>query len=140
MNLVWGMVGDRYGHKTVLAAAPFVMVLAVLNTWLAPTVGWLLLTFVLLGVYQAADSVSSFNIIVEFAPPANRPTYIGLTNTLLAPMLTLGPLVGGWLATVLGYSGLFGAGLTIALLGGLLMTLWVREPRSVVRLSSLEQE
>jgi MFS family permease len=130
MNLVWGLVGDHFGHKLVLAAAPFVMVLAIINAWLAPTQWWLLGTFVLLGVYQAAEGVSSFNIIVEFAPPANRPTYIGLTNSLLAPMLTLGPLIGGWLATVLGYSGLFGAAVTIAVFGGLLMTLWVREPRA----------
>ncbi|RIK37743.1 MAG: MFS transporter, partial [Chloroflexi bacterium] len=132
MNLFWGAIGDRYGHKVVLTSAPFVMVLAIVNTWLAPTAGWLALTFVLLGAYLAADSVSAFNIIVEFAPPAKRPTYIGLTNTLLAPVLTVGPLIGGWLAMTAGYGGLFLTALVVALIGGVMMLLWVREPREVL--------
>jgi MFS family permease len=133
MNLFWGVIGDRYGHKAVLTSAPFVMVLAILVAWSAPTAGWLMVTFVLLGAYLAADGVSSFNIIVEFAPPAKRPTYIGLTNTLLAPALTIGPLIGGWLATTAGYGGLFMTALVVALAGGIMMLLWVREPRRAVK-------
>jgi MFS family permease len=132
MNLVWGMVADRFGHKVVLAMAPFVMVCAVINAWLAPSSGWLVVTFLLLGMYSAADNVSAFNIIVEFCAPEDRPTYIGLTNTLLAPMLTLAPLLGGWLAMTLGYPGLFATALAIAITGGLLMGVWVREPRTLV--------
>jgi MFS family permease len=132
MNIAWGWVGDRFGHKLVLASAPVVMALAILSTWTAPDTRWLYLTFVMLGAYLAADNVSAFNIIVEFAPPADRPTYIGLTNTLLAPILTVGPLLGAWLATVSGYSGLFGTALAITCCGGLLMALWVREPRKTL--------
>lgn len=130
MNLIWGALADRYGHKLILALAPLLMAAAVLNALLAPSFGWLVLTFVLLGAYQAADTVSIFNIIIEFCPPTERPTYIGLTNTLLAPVLTLAPLLGGWLATVTGYAGLFGVALVAALLGAGLMFGWVREPRS----------
>jgi MFS family permease len=108
------------------------MVCAVLNAWLAPSTAWLAVTFLLLGMYSAADSVSAFNIIVEFCAPEDRPTYIGLTNTLLAPMLTLGPILGGWLATTLGYPGLFTTALVIAATGGLMMVSWVREPRAVL--------
>jgi MFS family permease len=131
MNLVWGALADRAGHKVILALAPFVMVGAVLSAWLAPSAGWLTLTFALLGAYLAADNVSAFNIIVEFAAPAQLPTYIGLTNTLLAPMLTLAPLFGGWLATVSGYGGLFGVASLAAGLGGVMMLRWVQEPRTL---------
>jgi hypothetical protein len=34
---------------------------------------------------MSADSVSRMNIILEFCAPEDQPTYIGLTNTLLAP-------------------------------------------------------
>jgi MFS family permease len=132
MNIVWGWVGDRFGHKLVLTSAPVVMALAILSTWAAPDALWLTLAFAMLGAYLAADNVSAFNIIVEFAPSADRPTYVGLTNTLFAPLLTLGPLIGGWLATTSGYSGLFGTALTITCIGGLLMALWVREPRTAI--------
>ncbi len=129
MNLVWGVIGDRIGHKTVLTSAAFAMALAAFVALVAPSPAVLLVTFVLMGAYLAADQVSSLNIILEFCEPADRPTYIGLTNTLLAPVLILSPILGGWLATVTGYNGLFLAALVISLIGGLMMAFWVREPR-----------
>ncbi len=129
MNLLWGVVGDRRGHKTVLAGASLAMAVAVLSVWLAPSASWLVLPFFLLGAYIAADAVSGLNIILEFCPPEDRPTYIGLTNTLLAPLVTAAPIVGGWLATVVGYHGLFAVALAVSLVGSSLLALWVREPR-----------
>jgi MFS family permease len=129
MNLVWGFIGDRLGHKAVLAGAAFCMSGAVAGAWMAPSQVWLAITFVLLGAYLAADMVSGLNIILEFCEPEERPTYIGLTNTLLAPLVTLAPLLGGWLADTVDYEGLFIVALLVATLGGLLLTFWVQEPR-----------
>jgi MFS family permease len=128
-NPLWGVLGDRKGYKVVLVCSAGGLMLAAFCAWLAPATGWLMLTFVLLGSAQAGDAVSSFNIILEFCSPSDRPTYIGLTNTLLAPMLALAPLLGGWLAGSVGYSTLFLVATIIAGLGGLLMATWVHEPR-----------
>lgn len=129
MNLVWGIIGDRIGHKTVLAGAAFALVLAVLVAWSAASPAWLVVTFFLLGAYFAGDEVSALNIILEFCTANERPTYIGLTNTLLAPVLFFAPIVGGLLADAVGYRPMFMIALLIATLGGLLLTLWVCEPR-----------
>ncbi len=129
MNLVWGLVGDRYGHKLVLMLAALGLGLAALNALLAPNPTWLALTFVFLGAYAAADSVSGLNIILEFCAPEDRPTYIGLTNTLLAPVVTLAPLIGAWLASALGFQPMFAVALVASTSGALLLILWVREPR-----------
>ncbi len=131
MNLLWGTVGDRRGHKAVLCGAAFSMALAATVTWMASSPAWLLATFALLGLSMSGDSVSSMNIILEFCAPEDRPTYIALTNTLLAPVTALAPLLGGWLATWAGYQGMFTVALLVAILGGLLLALWVREPRSL---------
>ncbi|HXF63736.1 MAG TPA: MFS transporter [Caldilineaceae bacterium] len=140
MNLVWGFLADRWGHKLVLAGGALLLALAGLNAWLAPSAAWLGLTFVLLGAYSAADMVSSLTIILEFCAPEDRPTYIGLTNTLLAPILILAPVLGGWLATVAGYTPLLITSTTIAAIGGLLLVFWVHEPRTapLVVVSSAE--
>lgn len=129
MNLAWGVIGDRLGHKTVLTSAAFGIAVAAFVAWQAPSPHWLVPVFVLVGAYLAADMVSGLNIILEFCAPHERPTYIGLTNTLLAPVVTLAPLLGGWLATWMGYGGLFAVAATIATLGALLFSFWVREPR-----------
>ncbi|MCB9161222.1 MAG: MFS transporter, partial [Caldilineaceae bacterium] len=109
--------------------AAFAIATAALVALLAASLTWLIVTFALLGAYVAADAVSALNIILEFCAPEDRPTYIGLTNTLLAPVLIVAPLIGGWLATWAGYGGLFITSMTIATLGGLLLALWVHEPR-----------
>jgi MFS family permease len=129
MNLVWGVIGDRIGHKRVLGMAAFAMSGAALVAWWATSSLWLAITFALVGVYIGADGASALNIILEFCAPEDRPTYIGLTNTLLAPVLISAPLLGGWLAAQFGYRPLFLVAAAIALFGALLMTLWVREPR-----------
>ena len=67
--------------------------------------------------------------ILEFCAEEDRPTYIGLTNTLLAPVLIVAPLLGGWLAGRIGYSNLFLIAAFFAAIGGLMMSFWVREPR-----------
>ena len=86
------------------------------------------LAFALLGASLSAETVSRMNIILEFCAPVDRPTYIGLTNTLLAPGM-LSPLIGGWLATWAGYRWMFAVAVVFSLLGGILLAFWVREPR-----------
>jgi MFS family permease len=136
MNLIWGWIGDRRGHKLVLTGSAFALALASLTAWLAVTPAAFVAAFILLGAAIAGDQVSRFNIVLEFAAPEDQPTYIGLTNSLLAPVTTLAPLIGGWLATWAGYPGLFGTAMIIAGLGGLLLAFWVQEPRLTIQPST----
>ena len=131
-NLLWGLVADRRGHKVVLCGSALSMALTALVGWLASSPTWLWATFCLLGVSMSAESVSRMNIILEFCAPEDRPTYIGLTNTLLAPARTLAPILGGALATWLagGYRGMFLVAGAISVVGGAMLAFWVREPRT----------
>lgn len=130
LGLVWGVVADRWGHKLVLTGGALLLMLAALTAWFITTQGGLTIVFFLLGAAIAAELTSALNIILEFCAPEDRPTYIGLTNTLLAPTLALAPIFGGWLATLTGgYHNLFLVAATCAGLGALLLILWVREPR-----------
>jgi MFS family permease len=104
------------------------MALAALAARATSSLSGLWVAFVLLGMSVSAASVSSMNIILEFCASEDRPTYIGLTNTLLAPGM-LSPILGGWLATWVGYRGMFTVATILSLLGSALLALWVREPR-----------
>jgi MFS family permease len=129
-GLFWGQVGDRVGHKTVLCGEALFTGLAAAVAWLAPSPAWLGLVFVMLGIAGSASTVSAMNIILEFCRAEDRPTYIGMTNTLLAPFVALGPIIGGLLATWFGYRPMFLVAILAAAVGGSLMLLWVREPRA----------
>jgi MFS family permease len=129
MNIVLGTVGDRHGHKVVLVITAFLLGTAQLVALLAPFAGALWVVFFLLGASIAGDGVAGFNIIVEFCAPEDRPTYVGLTNTLLAPARTLAPIFGGWLAATAGYPGLFLTAASCSIISGVLLAFWLREPR-----------
>jgi MFS family permease len=129
MNLLLGVLADRKGHKIVLVLGALGMGLSAFSALVAQGHQALYAVFFFLGMAMAAESVSSLNIILEFCAPEDRPTYIGLTNTLLAPTRAIAPLVGGWLATWLGYSPLFVIALILSVGGSWLLARWLREPR-----------
>lgn len=133
MNLLWGIVGDRKGHKLVLVWSSATMALTALAALLiaSPLALWAI--FFLMGAALAGDMVSGLNIILEFCKAEERPTYIGLTNTLLAPSRALAPILGGWLATWLGYSPMFAVTLAAAVAGSMMLGIFVQEPRQFAR-------
>jgi MFS family permease len=128
-NLIWGMIGDRKGHQIVLVAAAIITGGAVTATWVGDGIPWLWLAFTALGVGIAANSVSRMNIVLEFGTAEDRPTYIGLTNTSLAPISMVAPILGGWLIDTTGYVPMFVATTVLSVAGGVLLALWFRDPR-----------
>ena len=56
-------------------------------------------------------------MVLSFSTPTERPAYIGVANTMLAPVAMLGPLLAGSLAEATGYNVLFFTLLLIGLVG-----------------------
>jgi hypothetical protein len=83
--------------------------------------------YVLLGMFEGSVLLGFFNFLLEIAPAGQRPTYIGLTNTVVG-LLALMPVVGGWVLQATSYPVLFSlaAGLTLA---GALLAWGLPNPR-----------
>ena len=128
MQLALGWLGDRRGHKLNLMISGLSLAAAALAASGASSLAGLLPAFALLGTGLAADRISHLNIVLEFAVPEDQPTFIGLTNTLLAPVVFLAPILGGWLADF-GFEALFAIMTVCGAVGGLLLLAWVQEPR-----------
>ena len=87
---------------------------------------------VLAGVQQAAFSVSNMPVLLEFAPSADeRPMYVGLGTTTLAPFAFVAPLAAGLLADALGFRAVFGVATVGSLVGLAMLATLVRDPRHV---------
>jgi MFS family permease len=112
-----GALADRWGHKQVLELATAIGLLALLLAVLAPSAAWFFPIFALVGVAQAGYQLSGYTMIFSFSTPADRPAYIGVANTALAPMAAFGPLLAGALAERAGYNALFLVLLAIGLAG-----------------------
>lgn len=129
MQIALGWLGDRSGHKQNLTISAFALTLASIFAIIATDLSTLIPAFMLLGTAIASDNISKFNIVLEFAVPEDQPTFIGLTNTLLAPVTFLGPILGGVIATTFDFQAMFIVSIVCGIAGGLLMLFWVNEPR-----------
>lgn len=128
-NLLFGPLADRRGHKLVLEVSMLLGVAAMGLAMLAPSPTWLYGVFALLGANSAGMMLSGLMIALDFGPADQRATYIGLNNTVRGVASGLAPLLGGWLATALGYQPLFAASFAVGLAGLALLRWSVREPR-----------
>jgi MFS family permease len=68
-------------------------------------------------------------MILDFGTPADRPAYIGLANTLIAPVTILAPILGGLLAEIYGYPAAFIASAIAGLATAVMIRSLVRDPR-----------
>ena len=126
---VWGQLADRRGHRLVLILGALATGTASVLALTATEVPRLYAVFALLGAANGALNVSHMNITLEFSPPADRPTYVGLGGTTMAPFALLAPVVGGLLADGPGFGAVFATAATFALLSVACLTLVVQDPR-----------
>jgi MFS family permease len=129
-NLAFGFLADRSGHKRSLELGTLAAVLGYGLALVAPAPGWYFAVFILLGVVHASVVVPGILVVMEFAAPDRRPTYVGITNTGIGLVSIVAPLLGAALA-VAGYGWLFGVAALINLAALALFHWWVREPRAL---------
>jgi MFS family permease len=128
-NAVMGWLGDRLGHRAMLVAGAVAVTASSLIAWGAPSIAWMYPAFILSGLASVAYWTIGMAITVEFGNEETRPTYIGLSNTLVAPATIIAPLIGGWIADAAGFQTTF----MVSAVGGVIIAillLWlVRDPR-----------
>lgn len=138
-TFAFGRLGDSIGHKAnLILGGLFAAVAYLLAALSAPLAGYYVL-FVLLGLSIGAAILSRSAIVVEFGTPEERPTYVGLSNTVQAPIVLGVPFVGGWMADAYGYPAVFTASFFLTLLGtGIILAM--RDPRNQVAPLTLAQQ
>jgi MFS family permease len=127
-NPLMGWIGDRWGHRTSMEIGLISAIASAFLAWFAPSPGWFYLVFGLAGMANVALWTIVIAMTLRFGSPRDRPTYIGLANSLVAPATFLAPVIGGWLADRYGFEVTF----LVTGFGGLLALgafhWFVREP------------
>jgi MFS family permease len=133
-GIVLGIVADRVGsHRVIqittwLAVAVPVLALAIHAGLFGSTKAFVYpVLYVVLGMEEGSIMLGFLNYVLEIAPPGQRPTYMGLTNTITGLLIAV-PLVGGLLLQMTSYPVLF-ALTAIGTLGGALLSLRLPNPR-----------
>jgi len=121
-SLLFGHLGDRYGHKRNLVAASTIMVLCNSLAAFAPTAGLYSVTFFLQGLAMGAFMASFMSYLLERAPAKIRMRYASVQGLLMVPVGLLAPVGAGKLVELSGYDVLFTAAACLQL-GAVLVAL-----------------
>lgn len=98
-----GWIGDRWGHRRVLVFGNLATALSIVIALTAPDASWFYLVFALTGLVNATRWSAIMSITVQFSSVAERPIYIGMANTLIAPVTVFAPIIGGWLVDAVSF-------------------------------------
>jgi MFS family permease len=128
-NLLWGPLADKTGHKNVLLGGVTCNLIGNLIALISHIATPFYLVFALSGAMNSAFMISGLPIILEFAPPDRRPTFIGINNVLISPALALSPLIGGFIAKSSGYPTVFLVSLIANIIGLSVLYFGVTDPR-----------
>jgi MFS family permease len=102
-----GWLGDRYGHRRVLAAATAVLGLASATAALAPGLPALVAIRAAQGAATAAILPTVMSLIAQLFEGAGRARALGVWAAMNGIGQAAGPTVGGALATALGWRAVF---------------------------------
>jgi MFS family permease len=128
-NLFFGFLADRKGHKLSLEICWLLSTALLVLAIIAPSPWWFFPIFFLNGAVSAGTFISGISIVYEFTEAENRPTYIGLANTIPGIVVAVAPLIGGWLAGAMSYRSMFVLSAIIGAVSWVLLHYAVGEPR-----------
>lgn len=128
-NLIWGVIADKRGFRITFLLSILLWVISTLVLMLVD--GLFVTTIVFIGIGAAFQGFqnSSQNLTLEFGEREDLPTKIAIANTTSEIAGTFGPLLGGILVSTMGYSSVFITSMTFLIVGGMVVRMYVPEPR-----------
>ena len=129
MNPLLGRLSDKWSRKWVLVLGTLSTAGSAILALLIKDLNWFSLVFILTGVASTAFWTIGITISLEFGDESQRPTYVGMANTLISPATILAPLIGGVLADGFGYATTFITSSVVAIIAGIILILLVHDPR-----------
>jgi len=102
-NPLLGWIADRWGKRNVLAIGSAATAVSAFLAFIAPDLNFFYAVFLLAGIGSSAYWTIGMAFTMGFGTEEERPTYVGMANTLIAPAAILAPLIGGWIADIGGF-------------------------------------
>jgi len=127
-NIIFGITGDKFGHKLNLIFLTFSSMASGLIAVLAGNVYVYCLVFVFIACVSTIQGISRLAFIVEICDEHERPFIISLMNSITAPTLLFG-IISGVLISISSYETVFLLNSLIATAACLWIMIKLKEPR-----------
>jgi len=114
--LVGGSLGDIYGRKRIFSLGIFIFMITSVACGLAPTIELLIIARIAQGIGGALMIPGSLALLTAVYPPEKRGGAIGLWSTFSSLMVIIGPVIGGQLAALDFWRGVFFINIPLALI------------------------
>jgi len=121
-----GRLADLYGRRRIFLAGVIVFTLASLAAALAQSVGQLIAARAVQGMGAAAVFGTGVAILTSVLAPGERGRALGLNVAAVYLGLSIGPFVGGWLTSAVGWRSVFIANVPLGVLMAALVMWWLR--------------
>jgi MFS family permease len=128
-NMGMGWLADRWSRKGVLELGAAAIIISCLLAWYAPSVEWLYPAVILAAIANTAFWTIYMAFTLQFGKDEDRPTYVGMANSFIAPATIIAPLLGGWLADATSYQVTFLVAAAAGVLATLIFHFFVRDPQ-----------
>jgi DHA2 family multidrug resistance protein-like MFS transporter len=125
-----GLMGDRYGRKTVLIGALSLFGVTSVACAYAPSATAFIAARTVLGVAGAALIVMSLSVVTVLFSAAERPRAIGIWSAGNFLSLPLGPIVGGYVLAHFWWGWVFLMNVPVIVIGLVAVVLLVPQSRS----------
>lgn len=128
-NVGMGWIGDRIGHRSMLILGAFAALLSSVLAWNAASIAWFYPIFILTGLANVSIWTIGMTMTVDFGTETERPIYIGLSQTLVAPATIIAPAFGGFIADSAGFIPTFTISTALSILMIVILIFLVKDPR-----------
>jgi len=125
-----GWLGDKFGHRSMLILGGVAATVSSALAWFAPSLGWFYPIFILTGFANVSMWTNSMTMSTSFSSEAERPMYIGLAQTIVAPAAIIAPIIGGWIADSAGFLPTFFISTILSIIMILILIFLLKDPHN----------
>ncbi len=119
--LMMGRLGDMLGKRRMYASGMVIFTIGSILCGLSPSAYWLIGFRVIQGLGASMTMALGTAILTEAFPPTERGKALGISSTMVAIGIVMGPVIGGLILDVLSWHWIFFMNVPVAALGVLLV-------------------
>lgn len=137
MNPLLGWLGDQRGHLLTLKIGTIATIASLVLAVFTRSINWFFPIFILTGIANVAAWTIPLSMTLEFGTENQRPAYIGLSNTLVAPATFIAPILAGLIIDKVSYELAFIVSAAAGVITLVVLLFGVKDPRGRINTNNM---